>query len=167
MVKNLWMRYAQNGGLKLVGNRNSVTEALLEDMTWLGSLDFPPLELGFGFANPTAESASSSGSSGHAGTAASAPASASASASASAETRAVEAEVDDGMEEIPHTPWGGVRQQDRHAHVGGVDPTLGNDNTVTRATLRRFGRGNTLVPRPFLMRNDRLSRQDWDQCKQS
>ena len=127
-------------GLKLVGNRNSVTEALLEDMTWLGSLDFPPLELGFGFANPTAESAS---------------------ASASAETRAVEAEVDDGMEEIPHTPWGGVRQQDRHAHVGGVDPTLGNDNTVTRATLRRFGRRNTLVSRPFLMRND------WDQYKQS
>jgi hypothetical protein len=112
-------------GLKLVGNRNSVTEALLEDMTWLGSLDFPPLELGFGFANPTTTAAS-------------------ASASATAETRAeaeaeAEAEADDEMEQIPHTPWGGVRQQD-HRHLGGVDPTLGNDNTVTRATLRRFGK---------------------------
>ena len=54
MISNIWMRYAQNGGLKLVGNRNSVTQALFEDMTWLASLDFPPLELGFGFANPTA-----------------------------------------------------------------------------------------------------------------
>jgi hypothetical protein len=130
-------------GLKLVGNRNSVTEALLEDMTWLGSLDFPPLELGFGFANPTttaAAAAVSSSSDEHAGTAASASASASAETRAEAEAEA-EAEADDEMEQIPHTPWGGVRQQD-HRHLGGVDPTLGNDNTVTRATLRRFGKEN-------------------------
>ena len=129
-------------GLKLVGNRNSVTEALLEDMTWLGSLDFPPLELGFGFANPTAAAAAavSSSSDEHAGTAASASASASAETRAEAEAEA-EAEADDEMEQIPHTPWGGVRQQD-HRHLGGVDPTLGNDNTVTRATLRRFGKEN-------------------------
>ena len=55
-------------------------------------------------------------------------------------TAAEDAEMDETPDsdetQIPHTPWGGVRQVDR---LGGVDPTLGNDNTVARATVRRFG----------------------------
>jgi hypothetical protein len=101
-VSKLHMRYAQNGGLKIVGNRNVVSEALLEDMTWLASLDFPPLEIGFGFANPTTTAA------------------------------AAWPEAEGDGEDIARSAWGGL-------DLGGVDPTLGNDNIVTRSTLRRFG----------------------------
>eukprot|EP01043_Picozoa_sp_COSAG02_P027513 COSAG02_NODE_1628_length_11586_cov_3.954644_5_plen_729_part_00 len=109
-ISRMHLRYAQNGGLKIVGDRNVVSEFLAEDMTWLGSMDFAPLMLGFGFANPTAElRIDGSGNI---------------------------TEVEEGDEEEPSelglTPWTGV-------HVRGVDPTLGNDNAVRHATLRRFG----------------------------
>ena len=115
-VSKLHMRYAQNGGLKIVGNRNVVSEALLEDMTWLASLDFPPLEIGFDFANPTASASA-------------------AVTSAAAECGDGGGDEEDGGDEggyIARSAWGGLDS-------GGVDPTLGNDNIVTRSTLRRFG----------------------------
>eukprot|EP01052_Picozoa_sp_SAG31_P009854 SAG31_NODE_527_length_14452_cov_4.274925_8_plen_156_part_00 len=105
------MRYAQNGGLKVVGNNNHLSEILMEDMTWLGSLDFPPIELGFAFANPT-QSRMFRGELGD----------------VQHETNTGHADVEDHM----HTVWGGV-------NLGGVDPTYGNDNSLTRTTLRRFG----------------------------
>ena len=45
--------YGNNAGLKVVGNNNTITECLFEDLTWLGTLDFPPIELGFGETQPT------------------------------------------------------------------------------------------------------------------
>ena len=55
VVRNFTVRYSQGGGLKVVGSRNVVEEALLEDSSWLGSLDFPVIELGFGFTQPTVD----------------------------------------------------------------------------------------------------------------
>ena len=90
----------QNGGLKVVGNDNRIEEALLEDMTWLASLDFPPIELGFGFANPTTSDEQMMG----------------------------EGAAADEL--TGRRAWGGV---------GNPAPTMGNDNVVTRSTLRRMG----------------------------
>ena len=141
-IERLHMRYAQNGGLKIVGNRNNITEFLAEDMTWLGSMDFAPLMLGFGFANPTAEldrriSSSISSISSSSSSSSSINRSSSRSSSSSSTTTTTTASEThrrrvDGAVETARTPWSGV-------HVQGVDPTLGNDNIVQHATLRRFG----------------------------
>ena len=97
VVSRFHLRYAQNGGLKIVGSRNRVEEALIEDVTWLASLDFPPLELGFGFANPT--------------------------------------DISAGYLATPNN--------DGHSNSnwawGGMSSTLGDQNVVTRSTLRRMG----------------------------
>jgi hypothetical protein len=117
-VSELWVRYAQNGGLKIVGSRNLIRESLFEDMTWLPSLDFPPLELGFTFANPTLAEDDERGREG-------------AVAVGLGSTNAEAATV--GATRHHHrTVWGGL-------HAVGVDPTFGNDNRVTRTTLRRLG----------------------------
>eukprot|EP01050_Picozoa_sp_SAG11_P008980 SAG11_NODE_819_length_7017_cov_3.801821_1_plen_396_part_00 len=92
-VSSFHMRYAQNGGLKVVGSNNRIEESLFEDMTWLGSLDFPPIEIGFGFANPTSSH-------------------------------------DDESADVALRAWSGV---------GNPAPTVGNDNVITRSTLRRMG----------------------------
>ena len=47
------MRYSNTGGIKIVGSHNVITDSLFEDLTWLGSLDFPAIELGFGLTQPT------------------------------------------------------------------------------------------------------------------
>ena len=36
-VTNFQMRYSNNGGLKIVGSNNTISESLFEDLTWLGS----------------------------------------------------------------------------------------------------------------------------------
>ena len=96
VVRNFTVRYSQGGGLKVVGSRNLVEEVLMEDSSWLGSLDFPVIEIGFGFTQPTIQETN-----GHATT-----------------SRATTT----------------LRSSSR----GGGDTTLGNDNVVRRATLRRF-----------------------------
>lgn len=47
------MRYSNNGGLKVVGSDNLINDSLFEDLTYLPTLDFPPIELGFGLTEPT------------------------------------------------------------------------------------------------------------------
>lgn len=47
------LRYANNAGIKIVGSNNTINECLFEDLTWLGTLDFPAIELGFGETQPT------------------------------------------------------------------------------------------------------------------
>ena len=132
-LERLHMRYAQNGGLKIVGNRNVITEFLAEDMTWLGSLDFPPLMLGFGFANPTAELNGGHSSTNQPQLSSTRGSTAEIEEEEEEEEREKEEGEEEGDgEEMARTPWSGV-------FVGGVDPTLGNDNVVRRATLRRFG----------------------------
>ena len=46
------LRYANNAGLKIVGNDNVVENILIEDVDWLGTLDFPALEIGFAQWSP-------------------------------------------------------------------------------------------------------------------
>eukprot|EP01052_Picozoa_sp_SAG31_P038991 SAG31_NODE_5316_length_2613_cov_3.281225_2_plen_472_part_00 len=102
VISKFHMRYAQNGGLKIIGSRNRIEEALIEDMTWLASLDFPPIELGFGFANPTDDGAIILDNNTH------------------------------GL--FNSAVWGGIS-----AFEGNPAPTVGDQNIVTRSTLRRMG----------------------------
>lgn len=43
----------------MVGSNNTITECLFEDLTWLGTLDFPAIEIGFGDSQPTQQLTSS------------------------------------------------------------------------------------------------------------
>ena len=61
-ITRLHLRSSETAGLKVVGDDNRVTDSLIEEVSFLGSLDFPALEIGFGFANPTARGSGSSGS---------------------------------------------------------------------------------------------------------
>lgn len=56
-VQRLHVRYANDLGLKVVGSHNRVADSLFEDFSWLGTLDFPGVELGFGARQPTLASA--------------------------------------------------------------------------------------------------------------
>ena len=53
VVRRFSMRYSNNGGLKVVGSDNLIDDSLFEDLTYLPTLDFPPIELGFGSTEPT------------------------------------------------------------------------------------------------------------------
>ena len=46
-ITQLAIRYSNSAGLKIVGSNNVVKELLILDTDWLGTLDYPPLELGF------------------------------------------------------------------------------------------------------------------------
>jgi hypothetical protein len=46
-ISDLHLRWANNAGLKIVGDDNVVENVLIEDVDWLGTLDFPALEVGF------------------------------------------------------------------------------------------------------------------------
>jgi hypothetical protein len=46
-VRNLALRHSNAAGLKVVGSNNSLSELLIERCDWLGTLDYPPLEIGF------------------------------------------------------------------------------------------------------------------------
>jgi len=45
-------RYSNTAGLKIVGNNNTIRESLLQDMGWIPSIDFSPIQLGFGYTLP-------------------------------------------------------------------------------------------------------------------
>ena len=47
-VSRVSLRYSNTAGLKVVGSHNVVSEVLILDTDWLGTLDYPPLEIGFG-----------------------------------------------------------------------------------------------------------------------
>ena len=47
-VSRLALRYSNSAGLKVVGSHNRLEELLILDTDWLGTLDYPPLEIGFG-----------------------------------------------------------------------------------------------------------------------
>ena len=46
-ISDVHLRYSNNIGLKIVGNDNVIENVLIEDVDWLGTLDFPALEIGF------------------------------------------------------------------------------------------------------------------------
>lgn len=48
VVERVALRFSNVAGLLMIGSRVMVNEVLLEDFDWLGSLDFPPLQIGFG-----------------------------------------------------------------------------------------------------------------------
>jgi hypothetical protein len=105
MMRGSHLRYANNAGLKIVGDDNVVENVLIEDVDWLGTLDFPALEVGFdqwSSAEP--------------------PGKALAPTSSSSEVVPLQQRrlrrVDDRM--YPR-------------------PTKGQRNTITKATVRRFG----------------------------
>lgn len=47
-ISRLALRYSNSAGLKVVGSYNRLEELLILDTDWLGTLDYPPLEIGFG-----------------------------------------------------------------------------------------------------------------------
>ena len=59
LVEKLHLQGSATGGVKLIGWRNTLREALVEDVCWLGSLDYPAVEIGFGEQQPTLLAASS------------------------------------------------------------------------------------------------------------
>ena len=46
-IQDLHLQFANNAGLKVVGDDNLIENVLIEDVDWLGTLDFPALEIGF------------------------------------------------------------------------------------------------------------------------
>ena len=47
-VTRVALRYSNTAGLKVVGSHNRLSELLILDTDWFGTLDYPPLEVGFG-----------------------------------------------------------------------------------------------------------------------
>ena len=47
-LERVAIRYSNTAGLKVVGSHNVLSELLIRDTDWLGTLDYPPLEIGFG-----------------------------------------------------------------------------------------------------------------------
>jgi hypothetical protein len=118
-VSRFHMRYSNNGGLKIVGNNNSISESLFEDLTWLGTLDFPPIELGFGATQPTRAAEPT------------------ASASSAPPARLQQAAVVAMSAAQTSMRLHSAPQLAALAAIG--DQTKGNNNTVTRTTVRRCG----------------------------
>ena len=123
VVRNFSVRYSQGGGLKVVGSRNVVEEALLEDNSWLGSLDFPVIELGFGFTQPTMDARGFT--------------------QPTVDARGFTQPTARGFTQptargFTQPPVHGLGAVFKDSLGGGGDTTLGNDNIVRRATLRRF-----------------------------
>ena len=48
------LRYSNSAGIKVVGDHNTLSELLILDTDWLGTLDYPPLEIGFGLDSDAA-----------------------------------------------------------------------------------------------------------------
>jgi hypothetical protein len=55
-LSRLRVMHAAGGGLAIHGSHNVLDEALIEDVDWLGTLDFSPLAVGFGSETPTVRS---------------------------------------------------------------------------------------------------------------
>lgn len=130
-VSRFHMRYSNNGGLKIVGSNNTISESLFEDLTWLGTLDFPPIELGFGSTQPTSSSSSTS-----------APASADVRTRTSSAANESERGRDSvSLQDTSHPPQLPLPPSALvHMDARGIgDQTEGNNNTVTRTTVRRCG----------------------------
>lgn len=47
VITGLHVQYSNIHGLKIVGNDNLLDNSLIEDVDWLGTLDFPALQIGF------------------------------------------------------------------------------------------------------------------------
>eukprot|EP01062_Namystynia_karyoxenos_P043886 TRINITY_DN3214_c0_g1_i2.p1 TRINITY_DN3214_c0_g1~~TRINITY_DN3214_c0_g1_i2.p1 ORF type:complete len:713 (+),score=141.68 TRINITY_DN3214_c0_g1_i2:93-2141(+) len=47
LIERVHLRYSNIAGIVVVGSRSTVREVLVEDTDWLGSLDFPPIQIGF------------------------------------------------------------------------------------------------------------------------
>lgn len=60
-VTRLHLRYATAAGLKIVGDNNTVRDCLLEDNGWLPSIDYSPIQLGFGSGLPTLDAQRATG----------------------------------------------------------------------------------------------------------
>ena len=48
IVERLSIRYSNSVGIKVVGSHHRLSELLIEDTDWLATLDYPPVEIGFG-----------------------------------------------------------------------------------------------------------------------
>ena len=53
-VLRVSIQYSNSAGLKVIGSHNRISEILILDTDWLGTLDYPPLEIGFGADDGTA-----------------------------------------------------------------------------------------------------------------
>ena len=47
LIANLHLRHSSITGLLIIGHRNTAREILIESTNWLGSLDFPAVQIGF------------------------------------------------------------------------------------------------------------------------
>jgi hypothetical protein len=47
VLRRTRIQHANNAGLLVIGSRHTLTELLVENTDWLGSLDFPPIKIGF------------------------------------------------------------------------------------------------------------------------
>ena len=48
LIERVSLKHSNIAGLLVIGSDVTVREVLLEDLDWVGSLDFPPLQVGFG-----------------------------------------------------------------------------------------------------------------------
>ena len=64
-IRGLHLQYANNGGLKVIGDDNVIDNVLIEDVDWLGTLDFPALEIGFDGVESEAAGAGGSAAAAH------------------------------------------------------------------------------------------------------
>ena len=53
-LSRIALRYSNSAGIKVVGDHNTLSELLILDTDWLGTLDYPPLEIGFGLDSDAA-----------------------------------------------------------------------------------------------------------------
>eukprot|EP00755_Sulcionema_specki_P007295 Sspe_Gene.37859::Locus_18261_Transcript_1_3_Confidence_0.400_Length_2705::g.37859::m.37859 len=51
LLQKLHISHSNDAGLLILGSNNRVTDALVEDTNWLGTLDFPAIQVGFGPSN--------------------------------------------------------------------------------------------------------------------
>eukprot|EP01065_Artemidia_motanka_P019575 TRINITY_DN232_c0_g4_i2.p1 TRINITY_DN232_c0_g4~~TRINITY_DN232_c0_g4_i2.p1 ORF type:complete len:737 (+),score=181.83 TRINITY_DN232_c0_g4_i2:78-2288(+) len=52
VLERLILRYSNNWGLYIVGSRNVLRDVFIESTCWLGTLDMPPITIGFSKHNP-------------------------------------------------------------------------------------------------------------------
>ena len=50
-LRKISLKYSNHGGILVIGSRNLIEDVLIVSTDWLGTLDFPPLQIGFGPSN--------------------------------------------------------------------------------------------------------------------
>eukprot|EP01060_Flectonema_neradi_P007945 TRINITY_DN15659_c1_g1_i2.p1 TRINITY_DN15659_c1_g1~~TRINITY_DN15659_c1_g1_i2.p1 ORF type:complete len:668 (+),score=92.58 TRINITY_DN15659_c1_g1_i2:78-2081(+) len=50
-ISKISLKYSNHGGILVIGSNNTIEDALVVSTDWLGTLDFPPIQIGFGPSN--------------------------------------------------------------------------------------------------------------------